>query len=57
MEAAALWILIAVSTGYNNGGTVTVIARFSDKPACEAMAAQMPTGTLKSFCVLAKGAL
>lgn len=57
MVAATLWILIAVSTGSYNGGTVTVIARFKDLASCAKTASKMPEGTVKSFCVEAPGAL
>lgn len=55
--AATLWLLLAVSTGYYNGGTTTVIARFTTQADCEKTLAKMPIGTLKPFFVEAKGAI
>lgn len=52
----ALWILLAVSSGVGNVGTVTVIARFETERACEAVRARMPApNVVSAYCVKAEG--
>jgi hypothetical protein len=41
-ETIVLWLLVAVSDGGNNRGTVSVVERFVSKQACEDVSGQIP---------------
>lgn len=56
LNTVTIWLLISVSGGPYNTGTVTVIERFATAEACQDVLKQVPyAGTLLSAkCVQAK---
>ena len=54
MTTVVVWLLISVSAGYYNEGTVTVLERFPSAGDCEYVRQRMPSAHASSRCVQAK---
>ena len=54
MNTVAIWIMVSISAGGYNHGTMTVIEKFATRQDCIDTYKQMPTGSFGVFCVPAK---
>lgn len=53
MTTVTVWLLIAVSMGYYNKGTVTTVGKFETAQDCEAVRRKIPDEAT-TLCVQAK---
>lgn len=54
MTTVIVWLLIAVSTGTYNRGTVTVVGSFATVTDCQAVRKHIPGNNTDTACVQAK---
>jgi hypothetical protein len=56
METVVVWLLIAVSDGYYNRGSVAVVERFVSQRACEDVRGQIPMAgkEVQTKCIAAQ---